>query len=204
MTDNATASQRFPLGVFNARKRCRDLRIKQDVRLRGELSSFRAKLYRAAGMQEHPSMADAGVRYDHLAAGFDALWRIIEQAGGWSTATLAECAKNAAVRDAIKAMGLGAVTMESVALASRSDEFLAYRRDCEYLRCLAAQKKAFEFLPRMMCDAMIREHRFLEAIQKRDAVQDSAQRNIDEMLDDADVDADDIGALLDSFEEDGP
>ena len=197
------ARSRFPLGATGYNKAFEVNRWKCEAALKREVIAFRAKLYRSCGMAEHPSMLKAGIMYAPMVKGFDALWRILEQAGGWGAEVLDECAGNADVRAALKLLNLGPVSLESLSAAVKSNEFEAYRNDVTYLRCLAAERKAFEMLPKIMGAQMARDHSYEQVRKKSAAFRDETEQRMVELQEDGDVDGDDISAMLDTFKDQG-
>lgn len=195
------ASERFPLGAAANAKAVQIARWKQEQRIREETKRFRAGLYRACGMKEDPTMEKAGVvSYAPMAKGFDALWRTIEQSNGWSAQTLDACAGNADIRAVLKLLGLGPVTMGSVVAACKTIEFEAYKSDTLYLRCLAAERKALEMLPKLIAGQVTRDHMFASVYQRREAFRDEAEQQAALIQQDVDdMDGADVAALLDQF-----
>jgi len=150
-------------------------------------------------MKVQPLLRWAGVDYGPYVKAFDELWACIEKHGGWGEETLRQCKSNVHIRQAMGALHMGPVTLPGLTNLVKTDEFEAYRRDVTYLRCLAAEKRSHDKLPDLIADHVVREHAY-EAGQRRTAmVKDENERLVAEALDDADIDGDDIAAMLDGI-----
>ncbi len=195
MTHSKKASARFPLNAFNRKQKWE--RRHQEEAIQHQLVDYRARLARATGMTDKLQLLGRFKDYMPVLRGFEAAWRIVEQNNGWGVETVEACAQNADVRVALGHMGLMPPTMENLVLLFKSQEFEAYRSDSEYLRCLAAEKRAHEHLPRLIADAIAREHRYSEGNRRSAALYDAVREANQQILNGGrKVDEDDLEAFL--------
>lgn len=181
MSHSQKASRRFPLNQFG--RSYTDRKV-QEQRQRQALAEYRERIARAAGMDDLRSpLLGRFVDYMPVLRGFDAMWRIVEKHGGWASETVQECHGHADVKSALAYLDLLPVTLETLVAAFRSPEFEAYRSDAEYLRCLAAEKKAHALLPQIVADTIVREQRYMEGYRRSAALNDAIERANERALD---------------------
>lgn len=191
------ARSRFPLGYFDNQLASWEARWAEERALQEDVGKLRSKMRRLTG-EETPLMADKVVNYGPYAAGLQAAWdlcakHVTNLALAWD-----EAAVNGAVRQALRALGLPHSINGFMALV-RTSEFEAFRRDVEFIRCLAAQKEAFEKLPTVMAATMAREHRLWEARRRLYTVAEKEEEARALMLEGAaELDGDDIAAALEA------
>lgn len=182
MSHSTKASKRFPLNGYQ-RSYYTD-RKAQEERQRQALAEYRERIARAAGMDDIRSpLLGRFVDYMPVLRGFEAMWRIVEKHNGWSSEVLEECHGHADVKIALGYLNLLPLTLETLVAAFRSPEFEAYRSDAEYLRCLAAEKKAHDVLPKVIADAIAREQRYMEGYRRSAALNEAIERANERLLD---------------------
>lgn len=190
------ARARFPLGYFDAKEKSWEARWAEERTLQEDVGKLRSKLRRVTG-EEEPLMGKL-VEYGPIAAGLQAAWdlcarHVTNLAGAWDAAAL-----NGEVKKAMRALGLPHSVNGFMALV-RTEEFEAFRRDVEFMRCLASQKAAFDLLPNVMAHTMAREHRLWEARRRLYTVAEKEEEARQLLLEDAAaVDGDDIAAALEA------
>lgn len=173
MAYSQLATRRFPLRALTGAGDKFERR-RSERRARAALADFRAALVRVLEMHdlgEYPLLGEF-VDYTPCLRGFEAMWRIVEKHNGWAAEAVDECRQNVDVKMALRELKLLPVTLEHLVMAFRSKEFEAYRADAEYLRCLAAEKRAHSMLPQVIADTIVREQRYMEGFRRSEALQE--------------------------------
>ena len=199
MSHSKAATRRFPLNAFS--RGARTARREAERKVRASLVEFRARLVSAQGMDDlRDPLLGEFVDYRACMAGFEAMWRIAERHNGWATEAVSECMAHADVKVALANLGLLPVSLQNLVLAFKSPEFEAYRSDSEYLRCIAAEKRAHELLPQVIADTIVREQRYMEGFRRSAALNERMERATRQRLEENGqvVDVDEFSAYLES------
>lgn len=193
MSDRASSPRsRFPVGAFEAVREYRLARWAEEKAIRRDIQLFRRRMYEVVGMNEQPTFLAAGAKYD--AAACSRLTEIIRSNADPYAVEQAVQRDNAIMRW----MNRGGYDLnnEGIQAAVRSQEYECYRRDREFLECIAAQDKAFEQLSHVMATTMTREHRYWEARRNLSSIGKLHDVAMEKQLEDGAVDEHDIEAAL--------
>jgi hypothetical protein len=200
MTRTRTASQRFPLAWHQRQGAATQARWTEELDLQSQVKAFRAQLMRVLGMSDEQwetaqqILMGKLVPYAEFADAFESVWS--ELGRGVSVDALwTACQGHRDVRQMMTTLGIP-MSVEGLGVLLRCAEFAAWRRDKEFLECLAANKAALERMPEVMASQIAREHRYWEARRRVMSIKDSADQAQRGALDDLDVDENDIAAAM--------